>query len=194
MTLDNKISIYSQNTRGLNCTQKRRDVFQYLRQKTYTIICLQDVHLENKMESYLKNEWGYKIFMAGLTSNKRGVMVLLNNNFQHDISRIVTDPNGIFFILEITVKGKKITLVNIYGPNEDRSQFYSNIKQKIEDFGNDRAIICGDWNLIIDPDLDCENYKHINNPKARGVVKEFLEDLDYMDAYRLITDDKKGYT
>ena len=49
---------------------------------------------------------------------------------------------------------------------------------------NDRAIICGDWNLIIDPDLDCENYKHIDNPKARGVVKEFLEDLDYMDAYR----------
>ena len=87
-------------------------------------------------------------------------------------------------ILEITIKGKKIALVNIYGPNEDRPQFYSNIKQKIEEIGNDRAIICGDWNLIIDPDLDCENYKHINNSKARGVVKEFLEDLDYMDAYR----------
>ena len=136
----------------------------------------------------------HSIFMAGLTSNKRGVMVLLNNNFQHDIGRIVTYPNGIFLILEITIQGKKITLVNIYGPNEDRPQFYSNIKQNIEEFGNDRAIICGDWNLIIDPDLDCENYKHINNPKAREVVKEFLEDLDYMDAYRLINDDKKGYT
>ena len=97
-------------------------------------------------------------------------------------------------ILEITIKGKKITLVNIYGPNEDRPQFYSNLKQKIEEFGNDRAIICGDWNLIIDPDLDCENYKHINNPKARDVVKEFLEDFDYMDAYRLINDDKKAFT
>ena len=70
---------------------------QYLRQKNYNIICIQDVHLDNKMESYVKNEWGYKIFMAGLTSNKRGVMILLNNNFQHNIGRIVTDPNGIFF-------------------------------------------------------------------------------------------------
>ena len=192
--MDNKISIYSQNTRGLNCTQKRRDVFQYLRQKNYNIICLQDVHLENKMESYVKNEWGYKIFMAGLTSNKRGVMILLNNNFQHDIGRIVTDPNGNFLILEITIKGKKFTLVNIYGPNLDRPQFYDNIRQKIEEFDNDRAIICGDWNLIIDPVLDCENYKHINNPKARGVVKELLDDMDYMDAYRLINDDKKGFT
>ena len=146
------------------------------------------------MESYVKNEWGYKIFMAGLTSNKRGVMILLNNNFQHDIGRIVTDPNGNFLILEITIKGKKFTLVNIYGPNEDRPQFYDNIRQKIEEFDNDRAIICGDWNLIIDPVLDCENYKHINNPKARGVVKELLDDMDYMDAYRLINDDKKGFT
>ena len=146
------------------------------------------------MESYVKNEWGYKFFLAGLTSNKRGVMILLNNNFEHDIGRIVADPNGNFLILEITIKGKKITLVNIYGPNEDRPQFYSNLKQKIEEFGNDRAIICGDWNLIIDPDLDCENYKHINNPKARDVVKEFLEDFDYMDAYRLINDDKKAFT
>ena len=190
--MDNKISIYSQNARGLNCTQKRRDVFQYIRQKNYNIICLQDVHLENKIESYVKNEWGYKFFLAGLTSNERGVMILVNNNFEHDIGRIVADPNGNFLILEITIKGKKITLVNIYGPNEDRPQFYSNLKQNIEEFGNDRAIICGDWNLIIDPDLDCENYKHINNPKVRDVVKEFLEDFDYMDAYRLINDDKKS--
>ena len=86
--------------------------------------------MENKIESYVKNEWGYKIFMAGLTSNKRGVMILLNNNFQHDIGRIVTGPNGNFLILEITIKGKKFTLVNIYGPNEDRPQFYDNLRQK----------------------------------------------------------------
>ena len=36
------------------------------------------------MESYVKNEWGYSIFMSGLTNNKRGVMILLNNIFQHD--------------------------------------------------------------------------------------------------------------
>ena len=39
---------------------------------------LQDVHLENKMESNVKNEWEYKIFMARLTSNKIGVMIIFN--------------------------------------------------------------------------------------------------------------------
>ena len=146
------------------------------------------------MESYIKNEWGYKIFMSGLTSNKRGVMILLNNNFQHDIGRVVTDPNGNFIILEISLKGKKITLVNIYGPNEDCPQFYLNIKQKVEEFDNEMAIICGDWNMIIDPDLDCENYKHINNPRARSVVREWLDLFDFIDAYRLNYDEKKEFT
>ena len=97
-------------------------------------------------------------------------------------------------MLEITVRGKKITLGNLYGPNEDRPQFYSNIKQKIEELDNEMAIICGDWNLILDPELDCENYKHVNNPKARTVVKDLLDELEIMDSYRLINEEKKGFT
>ena len=58
-----KISIYSQNARGLNCSQKRRNVFQNLIQKKYNIICLQDVHLENKMESYITREWGFNDYL-----------------------------------------------------------------------------------------------------------------------------------
>lgn len=143
------------------------------------------------MESYVKNEWGYSIFMSGLTNNKRGVMALLNNNFQHEVGKIIKDPNGNFLIMEITMKGKKVTLVNIYGPNEDRPQFYSNIKQRIDELENKMAIICGDWNLIIDPELDCENYKHVNNPRARAVVKDFLDDMEFIDAYRLINEEKK---
>ena len=54
--------------------------------------------------------------------------------------------------------------------------------------------ICGDWNLIIDPELDCENYKHVNNPKARAVVKDSLDGLEFMDAYRLINEEKKDFT
>ena len=42
--------------------------------------------------------------------------------------------------------------------------------------------------------MDCEKYKHINNSKARAVVNKLLDDLYYMDAYRLINDDKKGFT
>ena len=43
----------------------------------------------------------------------------------------------------------------------------------------------------MDPDLDTENYKHVNNPKARIVVKDLLEELEYMDAWRILNEGKK---
>ena len=91
-----------------------------MRKKKYNIICLQDVHIENKMENFIKNEWGYSTYLSGLSSNKRGVMVLINNNFDQEVTKVVKDPNGNFIILEIIVQKQKITLANIYGPNEDR--------------------------------------------------------------------------
>ena len=47
----------------------------------------------------------------------------------------------------------------------------------------------------MDPDLDTENYKHVNNPKARIVVKDLLEEQEYMDAdaWRFLNEDKKGF-
>ena len=47
----------------------------------------------------------------------------------------------------MTIEGKEITLVNLYGTNEDRPQFYENLKQKIDEFETEQVIICGDWNL-----------------------------------------------
>ena len=51
------LHMYSQNCRGLNSFEKRRDLFQYVRKKKYDIICLQDIHIEEKMENFVKNEW-----------------------------------------------------------------------------------------------------------------------------------------
>ena len=58
--------------------------------------------------------------MSGLTSTKRGVMTLINNNFDQAVTKVVRDPNGNFLILEMSIQKQKNILVNIYGPNEDK--------------------------------------------------------------------------
>ena len=57
-------------------------------------------------------------------------------------------------MLDMVIDDKEITLVNIYGLINDNPQFYENLKQKIEEFQNDHVIICGDWNLIINAEMD----------------------------------------
>ena len=61
-------------------------------------------------------------------------MILMNNNFEYKVERVKTDKNGNNIILDINVQGKRITLVNLNGPNQDNPNFYTNIKQKVSEF------------------------------------------------------------
>ena len=49
-------------------TEKRRDLFNYVRNKEYNIICLQDVHINAQLEPFIKSEWGYEVFFSSFTN------------------------------------------------------------------------------------------------------------------------------
>ena len=75
--MSDDIFIFSQNCQGLANMQKRRDLFHFVKSKKYNIICLQDIHIEKKMEPYVRSEWGYQVYMSPFRSIRRGVMILL---------------------------------------------------------------------------------------------------------------------
>ena len=68
--------------------------------------------------------------------------------------------------------------------------FITILNKKILDFGNDEVIICGNWNLVIYPEIDTENYRHANNPTARREVSKVIENDNYIDIYRCINESK----
>ena len=189
------LTIFSQNCRGgLSVASKRRDLFQYVRSKQYNIICLQDTHVNKTLVSFIKAEWGYEAYFSSYTTNSRGVMFLINTNFEQKVKRIKTDENGNFMILVMVIEDKEVTLVNIYGPNNDNPQFYEQMKQQIEEFKNDHVIKCGDWNMIMDVEIDSFNYVNINNPRARQSVLQLLDQENFIDPWRLMHENKKQYT
>jgi hypothetical protein len=40
----------------------------------------------------------------------------------------------------------------------DNPDLYDQIMNIIEDFGNERYLLCGDFNLVLCPHIDCYNY------------------------------------
>ena len=52
------LCILSYNAQGLQGSEKRIDVFEYIKNKQYDIYCLQDTHFVNENESDIINQWG----------------------------------------------------------------------------------------------------------------------------------------
>ena len=189
-----ELKVLSANCQGLGDKGKRRDVFNYLKSKKYNIYCLQDTHFTYDIEKEVRTMWGFECFFSSFRSNSRGICVLFNNNFEFKVLKEKGDNNGNYLVLDIQVDNLKITLVSIYGPNIDSPSFYSDIMSVVDDFRNENYIICGDFNLVLKPEIDYDNYLHVNNPNAREMLLDIIEERSLIDPFRELYPDRKRFT
>ena len=95
------------------------------------------------------------------------------------------DDSGNFLILDVTIDSLQFLLINIYGPNTDVPEFYSKLLEQIEGaYSFQYIIIGGDFNLVLDQDLDTMNYKKENNTKSRQQVLNIMDILNLIDVFR----------
>ena len=167
-----------------------------MRKLKHDIYFLQESHLLEKDENFIRSAWGYNCFLAGNSKSKKGVAILFNNSFEYKIHNIIRDKEGCYLILDVTLLGKRLTLCNLYGPSEgDRPQFFENVFNIIKQTGNEEKIIAGDFNLVMNPLLDLKNYKNYNKkPNSKRILNNFISELDLIDIYREIYPEKKTYT
>ena len=166
-----------------------------INQCNFSIYCLQDTHLLTKDYKYIRAQWGYDIYISGGTSDSRGVAILFNNNFEYKVLKERAGGEGNYLIMELEIAKKiKITLINIYGPNQDKPDFYNNLAKEIDNSETEFVILCGDWNLVQDKDKDYSNYVNINNPKARDEVLKIKEVYKLQDPWRIYNPLRNRYT
>ena len=189
------VSIDSVNCRGLANKKKRIDIFNKFKEKNTNILCLQDVHLEKWEEAKIRNEWRYEVFLSAFNTHSRGVMILLNNNFEYKVNHSLCDKEGNFIILDITLQDEvRFTLATIYGPNKDSPSFFEKLWVEIENFNNSDTIICGDWNVVRNYKVDTHNYLHENNKGAKLAIDQGVIRLDLSDVWRIHNPDTYKFT
>ena len=119
---------------------------------------------------------------------------MFNNNFEFKVLKEKKDIHGNYLALDIVIDKQKLTLLSLYGPNNDTLIFFEQIMSIIEIFGNENYIICGDFNLVLNPYIDCDNYLHVNNPKARDKVLSIIDEWSLIDPFRELYPDIRRYT
>ena len=194
MTIGEELVVLSANCQGLQNKNKRMDVIDYFQKTKAAIICLQDTHWTPSDESNVRTIWKGDCILNGCSSNSRGVAILFNTNFEYKILSVHKDTEGNMLSVDINIGEISITLINIYGPNRDSPDFFGKIKAIIETSNQMYTIICGDLNLVLNPQLDCDQYKHVNNPKSRDTVIELMNTFDLKDTFRLMHPFLRRYT
>ena len=188
------IKIATVNCQGLGTFMKRQDVLNYYKTKGYSMICLQDTHFTKESEPFIESQWGYKCIFNSFKSNARGVCILFNNNFEFKIYNEKKDSEGNFLALDLTIDDNRVTLINIYGPNQDDPEFYDQVRETLLEFDYVYFIVLGDFNLVLNQILDTNNYTTVNNPRAREKLLEIMDDSQLLDYYRILNPDKKVFT
>ena len=56
-------------------------------------------------------------------------------------------------------------------------------------YANDLTIYCGDWKLVINPDIDIVNYLHI--PMGKQTVLKLIDEDNFIDAWRVYHEHEK---
>jgi len=155
---------------------------------------LQEVHCSENTTDIWSCEWGYKALFSCCSSNKAGVGILFNNNFNLSVSKISVDPNGRFIICDIEADGKLLTLANVYAPSNDDPDFFHVFFDHLSNFRCDEIIICGDFNLVLDIEKDKKNGIARTHQNALKVVQNAIENLELCDVWKILNPESKRFT
>ena len=188
------IKILSANVQGLRDRQKKFDVINYMKNLSPQILCLQDTHWINEDYDEIKKIWDGELVINGSKTNARGVAILFSSNFEYSISYTEKDDMGNMITLDFNTNNTNIRLITVYAPNKDNPEFFEELNLRIENSQSDYTIVCGDFNLTLNPELDNKNYININNPKSRQVLLEIMNKNELIDIYRYLNPNKKRYT
>ena len=188
------IKLLSANCQGLGNIDKRMDVLKYLEQLNCDVVCLQDTHWTEKDSKRLRNLWPGEIILNGFKSNSRGVAILMKDTFEYSILDIFSDNCGNLLTVDLKTNDMSFKIINIYAPNTDTPSIFQNVIDIIDSNVLDYFLLCGDLNLVLDTNLDCYNYKYINNPQSRKLLLKSIENENWVDIFRYFNPTTKRYT
>ena len=118
------MQVRSFNARVLGDRFKRREVFIWLKRQNCNIVFLQETHSIKSREFIWKSEWGGRIWFSHVSSQAKGVAIMITKNIDCKVLEVERDAEGRFIIVKVEIKKKRYLLGNVYGPNTDDPEFF----------------------------------------------------------------------
>ena len=137
-------------------------------------VFLLESHLKSSLEKDWLSEWDAKAIFSGTKTNSEGVCILFHKNIILDIIKHTELISGRLQIVDIKYEDKFITLINIYGPNNDDDLFFNTLQNYLSNNEDKTFIIGGDFNTVLDIKIDKKNGRIDTHKKCREIIKSIM--------------------
>jgi exonuclease III len=190
------LKLTSHNVRSL--WSKSTDMQTLLQNEQFSDIMLfQEVNIDEdrKLDTVKRrfNNAGYMIH-SGVSSTIGGVAIAHKSHLHSSVCYRSTDNR----ILSIKIHTNPVNLgvICVYGFSRSKSrqeylQFYSRIKHAIQMTQCTHYIVGGDWNSVMNREIDVSNEHEIDGSQF---LQQFVRDNSLVDVHRLFYPNKKEFT
>lgn len=148
------LRIISINARGLKNKLKRKTIFDYIKACKIDIACIQEAHISSHDAPIWERQWGGKFFWKEGTNHSKGEIIMVSKHLQANFEVLKCEDR--ILVLLVKTNSFDFILINIYAPNniKDKILFFEKLQLTLQNFSSDKIVLMGDFNSVIDNDLD----------------------------------------
>ena len=122
------------------------------------------------------------------------VAISLHSSLQFCLHSEIKDKEGRFILVNGSICGVTVSMLNIYAPNENNPTFLKKICEMIIEKAKGIILIGGDLNCILSNRMDKNPPSFATPSGACRILKQMTEDLGLIDAWRHIHPRDRDYT
>ena len=188
------LNIASLNCRGLNDDAKRKYCFNYFKNSSFSIICLQETKLNALEDDKICREWdGNAMLINSACGGGHSGTIILFNSHHIKVLESICDSEGRILVADIEIFKDRFHLVNSYFPNDSvgRKSFINSLYPFIA--SRYPIIWCGDHNMVTDHSLDRMPSAVYKDSHTNDLIK-LIETFSFQDACRELYPHNYYYT
>ncbi|CAM5152110.1 unnamed protein product, partial [Natator depressus] len=179
------LTIATLNTRGCRMALRRSQVLSFLREGGYSVVFLQETHMDPTAEDSWRLEWGDRVYFSHATVRQAGVATLFSPDLRPEVLAVAEAVLGCLLHLRARMEGLVVYLVNVYAPTSgsERLQFYQRASAFLGTLDSHECLVLGgDFNTTLE-EQDRSGTKQ--SPAAADTLRRYLlEDEGFVTSFR----------
>ncbi|CAM2113287.1 unnamed protein product [Caretta caretta] len=178
------LTIATLNTQGCRMALHRSQVLSFLREGGYSVIFLQETHMDPTAKDSRRLEWRDRVYFSHSTIWQAGVATLFSPDLRPEVLGITEAVPGCLLHLWVRIEGLVVNLINVYAPTSgpERLQFYQQASAFLGTLDSHECLVLGgDFNTTLE---ERDRSGTEQSPAAADTLREIVEHLSLVDIWR----------